>query len=147
MYFCYFIIISPWKRAEPFIWINLNPLNIRMLCGKFDWNWPCGSGEEDENVKSLWQRKQQQRPRRLRQRTNFDQKTSILKLHFTYIWIIIITLCEFVIVCRYHLEPKNSTRNNLHQSELKPTFFVVLDKIKSSDEECSVLKLSEFGKA
>ena len=24
-----------------------------MLCAKFGWNWPSGSGEEDENVKSL----------------------------------------------------------------------------------------------
>ena len=60
MYFHYFVIISPWKRAGPFIWINLNPLHPRMLCAKFDWNWPSGSGEEDENVKSL----QRQRRRR-----------------------------------------------------------------------------------
>ena len=25
----------------------------RLLCAKFGWNWPSGSGEEDENVKSL----------------------------------------------------------------------------------------------
>ena len=24
-----------------------------ILCAKFGWNWPSGSGEEDENVKSL----------------------------------------------------------------------------------------------
>ena len=52
MYFCYFVIISPWKRAGPLIWTNLNPLHPRMLCAKFGWNWPSGSGEEDENVKS-----------------------------------------------------------------------------------------------
>ena len=51
MYFHYFVIISPWKRAEPFIWTNLNPLHPRMLCAKFGWNWPSSSGEEDENVK------------------------------------------------------------------------------------------------
>ena len=51
--FCYFVIISPWKRAGPFIWTNLNPLHPRMLCAKFGWNWPGGSGEEDDNVKSL----------------------------------------------------------------------------------------------
>ena len=39
MYFCYFVIICPWKRAGPFIWINLNPLHPRMLCAKFGWNW------------------------------------------------------------------------------------------------------------
>ena len=41
-----FFIISPWKRALPFIWItNLNPLNLRMLCAKFGWNWSSGSWE------------------------------------------------------------------------------------------------------
>ena len=29
MYFRYFVIIFPWKRAGPFIWTNLNPLNLR----------------------------------------------------------------------------------------------------------------------
>ena len=41
------VIISPWKRAGPFIWTNLNPLQLRMLCAKFGWNWPCGFVEED----------------------------------------------------------------------------------------------------
>ena len=41
MYFHYFLIISPWKNEGPFIWI------FRFF------NWPSGSGEEDENVKSL----------------------------------------------------------------------------------------------
>ena len=47
MYFRYFIIISPWRRVGPFIWTNLNPLHPRMLCAKFGWNWPSGTGEED----------------------------------------------------------------------------------------------------
>ena len=47
MYFCCFIIISPWKRAGPFIWTNLNPIHPRMLCAKFGWNWPSGSRGED----------------------------------------------------------------------------------------------------
>ena len=46
-----------------------------MLCAKFGWNWPGGfgeesfsnylrgSGEEDENLRSLQQRQQQQRRR------------------------------------------------------------------------------------
>ena len=53
MYFHYFVIISPWKRAWNFICSNLNPLPPMMLCVKFGWNWLSGSGEEDENVKSL----------------------------------------------------------------------------------------------
>ena len=27
MYFCYFVVISPWKRVWPFIFTNLNTLN------------------------------------------------------------------------------------------------------------------------
>ena len=29
---------------------NLNPLHQRMLCAKFNWNWPSGSGEEIFNL-------------------------------------------------------------------------------------------------
>ena len=47
MHFWYFVIISPWKRAWHFIWRNLNCLLQRMICAKFGWNWPFGSGEED----------------------------------------------------------------------------------------------------
>ena len=47
MYFCYFIIISPWKRVQPFIWTNLNPLYPIMLCAKFGWKKLRGSGEKD----------------------------------------------------------------------------------------------------
>ena len=53
MYFRYFVIISPWKRAWPFIWTHLNPVHLRMFCAKFGWNWPRGFAEEDENVKTL----------------------------------------------------------------------------------------------
>ena len=58
--FCYFVIISPGKRAAPCNWTNLNPLHPRILCAKFGWNWPSGSGGGDENVKSLRQCKRQQ---------------------------------------------------------------------------------------
>ena len=44
--------------AGPFISSNLNPLQPRMLCAQFGWNWPSGSGEE-YNVKSLWQQQRQ----------------------------------------------------------------------------------------
>ena len=58
MYFRYFIISLLW-RAGPFIWTNLNSQYPRMLklCAKFDWNWPSGYWKEDENVKSLQQRR------------------------------------------------------------------------------------------
>ena len=61
MHFCYFIIISPWKRVWPFIWTKLNPLYPRILCAKFGWNWSSSSAEEEENVKNL---RRQQQPRR-----------------------------------------------------------------------------------
>ena len=47
VYFHFFIIISPRKRAGSFIWTKLNPLHPKMLCAKFGWNWPSSSGEED----------------------------------------------------------------------------------------------------
>ena len=50
--FCYFVIISPWKRVWPFIWTDFNPYQPRMLWAKLGWNLPSGS-REDENVKSL----------------------------------------------------------------------------------------------
>jgi hypothetical protein len=36
--------ISPFRRTRPFIWIDLNSLCPRMICIKFDWNWPAGPG-------------------------------------------------------------------------------------------------------
>ena len=42
-YFRYLSVISPWKRAGPLIWTNLNPLQPRMICAKFSWNWPSDS--------------------------------------------------------------------------------------------------------
>ena len=52
--FHYFVMISPWKRAGPFIWTNLNPLYPRMLCAKFGWNWLSGSGQKDFYILSLY---------------------------------------------------------------------------------------------
>ena len=43
MYFPYFVIISPWKKVVPFIWMNLNSHHPRMNCATFSWNWPSGS--------------------------------------------------------------------------------------------------------
>ena len=63
MYFRYFVIFSPWKRVGPFKLTNLGPHNPRMLCAKFGWNLPNGSGEEDENVKSLRQRQRERHQR------------------------------------------------------------------------------------
>ena len=80
MYFRYLVIFSPWKRVGPFIWTNLNPLHPRMLCAKFGWNWPSGSGEEDENVKSFRQCKQ----RRCRQQRRTTEKFWSEKLTWAF---------------------------------------------------------------
>ena len=48
MYFRYFVVFSPLEKSEQ-IWIPFNQQSC--TCAKFGWNWPCGSGEEDENVK------------------------------------------------------------------------------------------------
>ena len=54
MYFCYLVIISPWKRVGAFIWTNLNSLHPRMHCAKFCWNRPSGSGEENFLILSMY---------------------------------------------------------------------------------------------
>ena len=56
--FSLFHFYSPWKRACPFIWINLNPVHPGMLCAKLDWNWPSGS---EEKVKSVQKNKRNDR--------------------------------------------------------------------------------------
>ena len=55
MYFCYFLYLYKFEFH----------LLKDALCFVFGWNWLCGSGEEDENVKRQQQTK-----------TNFDQKSS-----------------------------------------------------------------------
>jgi hypothetical protein len=45
-HFCIFVIISPLKRTWPFSWTIYNSLYQKMICIKFDWNWPPGSGED-----------------------------------------------------------------------------------------------------
>ena len=47
MFFCYFVIVSHWKKAWPFICTNLNTLYPRMRCAKFGWNKPFCSWEEN----------------------------------------------------------------------------------------------------
>jgi hypothetical protein len=42
VYFYSFAIVSPWRRAIPFISINLNSLPQRMICAKSGKNWPRG---------------------------------------------------------------------------------------------------------
>ena len=66
MYFRFFVIISPWKSGGALHLNKFESLHPRMLCAKFGWNSPIGSGEEDENVKSLrqqWQWQQNWRRR------------------------------------------------------------------------------------
>ena len=53
MYFRYFTtcIISPWKKAQPFIRTYLNSLHPRIVCVKFSWNWPIDS---ISNLERAW---------------------------------------------------------------------------------------------
>ena len=44
----------PWKRVRPFIWTILNSLHPGMLCVKFGWSLPSGSGEEDFYISSIY---------------------------------------------------------------------------------------------
>ena len=77
MYFRYFWIISPWKRAGPFICTNLNPLCSRMYFAKFGWNWPSGSWEQVENRKSLQTNGQTDRQ-------TDDSRKAIRKAHLSF---------------------------------------------------------------
>ena len=43
----YYLLFENWMILWFFTWTKLNPLNPRMLCAKFDWNRPSGSGEEE----------------------------------------------------------------------------------------------------
>ena len=52
-FFYLFAIISPWRKAWPFISINMNPLHPRMLCDVFGRNWPSDSEEEDFKIFSI----------------------------------------------------------------------------------------------
>ena len=76
--FCYivnvFLLFDNYLPLEKGGALHLNKLEFplpRVLCAKFNWNWSSGSGEEDENVKSL-----QTDGRTDRQRTTNDQKSS-----------------------------------------------------------------------
>ena len=51
--FTILLISPPGRKALLFIWTNFNPLHPRMLCAKFGWNWPSGSGEDVENEECL----------------------------------------------------------------------------------------------
>ena len=84
MYYRYFVIISTLKKTGPFIWTRLNPpfLQPRVHCAKFGWNWSSFSWE-DFKISSIYFRFFEnlnclrQRQRKRRQRTNFDQKSSL----------------------------------------------------------------------
>ena len=70
MYFPYFVIISPWKKAGPFIWKKIeSPSPKDALCQvwlKFAQLF----GEEDENVKSSQQCQQRGQWQQRRQTTD-----------------------------------------------------------------------------
>jgi hypothetical protein len=51
VYFYSFAIISPWRRAIPFLCTNLNSLYPKIICAMSGLNWSRGFGEEVKNVK------------------------------------------------------------------------------------------------
>ena len=46
---CIFTILKsfPLRKVGPFLLTELNPLHPRIICTKFGWNWPTGSGEDN----------------------------------------------------------------------------------------------------
>ena len=46
MYICFYVFISPWKKAGPFIWTTWNPLTQKCIEPSLVENWPSCSGEE-----------------------------------------------------------------------------------------------------
>ena len=67
MFFRYFCNYIPLKKGEA---LHLNKLESPSHC----LHWPSGSGEEDENVKSLRQRQQRRKRQRQRQRRRTTDK-------------------------------------------------------------------------
>ena len=52
--FSLFVIISPWKRAGPFICIKLTHLHPKMHCAKFGWHWFSGSWGENFKISPMY---------------------------------------------------------------------------------------------
>ena len=75
----FLLLFPPWSRASNFIWTYFK--YIRMLCAKFGWNWLSGSGEEDENVKSL---QTDGRTDRLTDRQTDNGRKVIRKAHLSF---------------------------------------------------------------
>ena len=55
----FYIIIFCFRKTVllPY-WRNINSLYPRMLCAKFSWNWPSGSGEEEKTMKVYYNNRQ-----------------------------------------------------------------------------------------
>ena len=59
MYFCYFVIIFPWKMGDPLFEETLTPSPKKDLC-QVKLKLSGGFGEEDKNMEGLRRRQQQQ---------------------------------------------------------------------------------------
>ena len=55
MYFSHSLLSTVEKQRGP-SFEQTESFYPRMLCAKFGWNWPSGSGEEDETVKKFKER-------------------------------------------------------------------------------------------
>ena len=71
LFFPYFCNYLPWEKGGALHLNKLESLHPRILCAKLGRNWPSGSGEVDENVKSLGQRKRQRQQRQRRTTDTF----------------------------------------------------------------------------
>ena len=86
----YFAIISPRKRVWSYISTNFNPLHPWMLCAKFGWKWPSGSGKW-EKFNDKWTDDKQHVIEKLTWASSSDKlKTYFKKLLFYkfYFWFI-----------------------------------------------------------
>ena len=77
MYFRYFVIISPWKKVGPSIWIHFNPHYPKMRCAKFGWNWSSGSGKK----RWKWEKFTD---RRTEEQTDGQRTAGIRKAHLSF---------------------------------------------------------------
>ena len=103
------VIISPCKRAGPFIWTNLNPLQPRMLCAKFGWKWT--------NDMEFWRWKWKKFTDRLQttsnQRSSLKNHATLLSqfLHYVMWYVVYSNKKHLSIISQLNLFPKHASQS------------------------------------